>query len=798
MAKTQAKAGYSAKDITVLEGLEPVRLRPGMYIGSTGIQGLHHLVYEVVANSVDEALAGYNDSVEITIHPDNSMTVADRGRGIPVDEVEGTGTSALEIVLTKLHAGGKFGGEGYKVSGGLHGVGVSVVNALSEWLIATVEVGGKVYRQEFVRGAPQGPMQEIGTSTETGTTISFLPDSEIFDETEFHAGTLLSRLRETAFLTKGLRIKFSDERVDGEVTEFHYEGGIRDFVSYINESKDIAHKHVVYFESATDQGEVEVAMQWNNSYQESVFSFANNVNTHEGGSHLSGFKAALTRTLNDYARAKGLLKEKEDNLDGEDVREGLAAVISVKLGEPQFEGQTKTKLGNPWVRGLVEQAVNQKLAEFFEENPTDARAVINKAISAARARQAARKAREMTRRKSALESMSLPGKLADCSINDPEAAELFIVEGDSAGGSAKMGRDRTYQAILPLRGKIINTEKNRINKVLSNNEIQAMITAIGSGFGDEFDLEKLRYHRVIVMTDADVDGSHIRTLILTFIYRQMPELIEQGHVYIAVPPLYKVKMGSQEFYFEKDAQLEELLARERIPNAEITSRDGETVKLTEAKWGRISSALQQYEGYYARLRSDFSAPAAELMVLHRLVEHEIESPGDIQAAIDAITDNGYSLSIVDHAEEVLRVRIIETETSAAHNVAVPVELLASPIYAKLRQAYNRLVDIVGHPPFTVRVGKENEVAETFDALRERVLDAAKHGISLSRFKGLGEMNAEQLWETTMDPAKRLLMRVDVEDASAADLMFSKLMGDAVEPRREFIEQNAKDVKFLDV
>jgi DNA gyrase subunit B len=798
MAKTQAKAGYSAKDITVLEGLEPVRLRPGMYIGSTGARGLHHLVYEIVDNAVDEALAGYNDSVAVTIHPDNSVTVVDRGRGVPVDEIPGTGVSALEVILTKLHAGGKFGGDGYKVSGGLHGVGASVVNALSDWLIATVELNGKVYRQEFARGVPQGPMEEIGTTTESGTTISFLPDASIFDETDFHAATLVSRLREMAFLTKGLRMTFVDERVDGETVEFHYEGGIKDFVSYINESKDIAHKHVVYFESATDQGEVEVAMQWNNSYQESVFSFANNINTHEGGSHLSGFKAALTRTLNDYARSKGLLKEKEDNLDGEDVREGLAAVISVKLTDPQFEGQTKTKLGNPWVRGLVEQAVHQKLAEFFEENPTDARAVTNKAISAARARQAARKAREMTRRKSALESMSLPGKLADCSINDPSAAELFIVEGDSAGGSAKMGRDRTYQAILPLRGKIINTEKNRINKVLSNNEIQAMITAIGTGFGDEFDLEKLRYHRVIVMTDADVDGSHIRTLILTFLYRQMPELIEQGHVYIAVPPLYKVKIGSQEYYFEKDAQLEELLARDRIPNVEITSRDGDTLKLTEAKWGRVSSALQQYEGYYARLRSDFSAAAAELMVVHRLVEHEIETPQDIQSAIDAIADNGYALSIVDKNEDSLRVRVIETETSAAHNVAVPVELLGSPIYAKLRQAYNRLVDIVGQPPFTVRVGKENEVAESFDALRERVLDAAKQGIALSRFKGLGEMNAEQLWETTMDPAKRLLMRVDVEDASAADLMFSKLMGDAVEPRREFIEQNAKDVKFLDV
>src|SRR5829696_5254413 len=432
MTKTPAKAAYSAKDITVLEGLEPVRLRPGMYIGSTGARGLHHLVYEVVDNAVDEAMGGHNDSVEVTIHPDNSVTVRDRGRGIPVDDVPEQGISALEVVLTKLHAGGKFGGDGYKVSGGLHGVGVSIVNALSEWLIASVERDGKVYRQEFARGAPQGPMEVVGKTKETGTTISFLPDSEIFDETEYSSATLLARLREMAFLTRGLRITFTDERADaGEPVEFLYEGGVK------------------------------VAMQWNNSYLESVFSFANNINTHEGGSHLSGFKSALTRTLNDYARSKGLLKEKEDNLDGEDVREGLAAVISVKLTNPQFEGQTKTKLGNPWVRGLVEQSVNQKLAEFLEENPTDARQIITKAVSAARARQAARKARELTRRKSALENSSLPGKLADCSIKDPESAELFIVEGDSAGGSAKMGRDRTYQAILPLRGKVINSEKNR-------------------------------------------------------------------------------------------------------------------------------------------------------------------------------------------------------------------------------------------------------------------------------------------------------------------------------------------------
>src|SRR5829696_1065575 len=749
------EATYTAKDITVLEGLEPVRLRPGMYIGSTGPRGLHHLVNEVVDNAVDEAMAGYNDSVAVTIHPDNSVTVRDRGRGIPVDDVPEQGISALEVVLTKLHAGGKFGGDGYKVSGGLHGVGVSIVNALSEWLIASVERDGKVYRQEFARGAPQGPMEVVGKTKETGTTISFLPDSEIFDETEYSSATLLARLREMASLTRGLRITFTDERADaGEPVEFLYEGGIKDFVAYVNESKDIVHKHIVYFSAATEQGEVEVAMQWNNSYQESVFSFANNINTHEGGSHLSGFKSALTRTLNDYARSKGLLKEKEDNLDGEDVREGLAAVISVKLMDPQFEGQTKTKLGNPWVRGLVEQSVNQKLAEFLEENPTDARQVISKAVSAARARQAARKARELTRRKSALEGMSLPGKLADCSINDPEAAELFIVEGDSAGGSAKMGRDRTYQAILPLRGKIINSEKNRINKVLSNNEIQAMITAIGTGIGDEFD--------------------------------------------IAVPPLYRVKLAGRESYFEKDAQLEDLLARERIPTLEITDRDGTTVKVSEARWARFSKELAQYEGYFARLRSDFGHGAAALMIQHRLVEHEIESPDDVDAAVAAIAPNGYELSVLERGEDGFQVRLVETETSAARIITIPAELLASPIYVNLRKAYNRLLEVVGAPPFTVTIGKERDLAETYDALRAKVLDAAKQGIQVSRFKGLGEMNAEQLWETTMDPAKRLLVRVDVEDASAADLLFSKLMGDQVEPRRLFIEENARNVKFLDV
>ena len=793
------QASYSAKDITVLEGLEPVRLRPGMYVGSTGPRGLHHLVFEVVDNSVDEALAGRADRIEVTIHPDDSITVSDNGSGIPVDPMPEQGNRpALEIVLTKLHAGGKFGGDGYKVSGGLHGVGVSVVNALSEWLVAEVRRDGKIWRQEFRRGEPTGDMETVGIGRETGTTISFLADQEIFEELEWSAQTLQQRLRETAFLSKGLRIVLVDERAEGERVEFQYQGGIRDFVTYVNSTKDPVHGHIVYFEGTTEQGEVEVAMQWNTSYVESVFSFANNINTHEGGAHLSGFKGALTGTLNKYARDKGLLKEKEESLEGEDVREGLAAIVAVRLREPQFEGQTKTKLGNPWVRGLVEQAMNQKLAEFLEENPADAKAIVQRAIAASRARHAARKARELTRRKSALESGSLPGKLADCSIRDPESAELFIVEGDSAGGSAKMGRDRTYQAILPLRGKIINTEKNRINKVLSNTEIQAMITAIGTGIGDELDIAKLRYHRVIVMTDADVDGSHIRTLILTFLYRHMPELIERGHVYIAVPPLYLVKLGNQELYFEKDAQLEELLVRERVGSIDVAPRSGEPIKLTEARWGRFVRTLAEFDGWSARLRSDFGAAPADLVVTHRLVESDLTTGEEVEAALAAIGDNGYSLTVLERDDSALKIKVIEIETSAARHVRLPLELLASPIYASVRRLYARLAEVVGLPPFELRHGRKSAVAHTFNQLRSAALDLAKEGIQISRFKGLGEMNDIQLWETTMDPARRLLIRVEVEDASAADHLFSVLMGDQVEPRREFIEQNARDVRFLDV
>jgi DNA gyrase subunit B len=791
---------YTAKDITVLEGLEPVRLRPGMYIGSTGLRGLHQLVHELLDNAVDEALAGRNERIEVTLHPDHSVTVQDWGSGIPVDVMPEQGLPALTVVLTKLHAGGKFGGEGYKVSGGLHGVGVSVVNALSEHFVAEVRRDGTVYRQAFERGEPTGDMEVVGKMAKddpTGTTVTYLPDSEIFEELDIEAGALTQRLRETAFLTKGLHIKLVDERAGGKTAEFHYEGGIRDFVSYINDAKDAIHKHIVYFEGETEQGSVEVAMQWNSSYQESVYTFANNVNTIEGGSHLSGFRSALTRTLNAKAQELKLLK-KEESLDGEDVREGLAAVVSVKLQNPQFEGQTKTKLGNPGIEGLVQTTVNSSLSRFLEENPQDAKAICNKAIAAMRARLAARKARELTRRKSALDGSSLPGKLADCSIRDPAAAELFIVEGDSAGGSAKSGRDRTYQAILPLRGKIINSEKNRINKVLSNNEIQAMITAIGTGIGDEFDIEGLRYHRVIVMTDADVDGSHIRTLVLTFLYRHMRELFEYGHVYIAVPPLYKVKLGKQEFYFEKDSQLEELLVRERFGELQVHDRGGTEVKLTEARWKRFTGALAEFEGWSARLRADFGPHAADLVVGHRLVELDLATPAAAEKAIAALPPNGYKLSVLERDESGLQVKVVEEETSAAHTVGISADLLASPIYANLRRAYEKLVEVVGPPPFSLALGKETATAETFSELRHEALELGKESVKpLSRYKGLGEMNPEQLWETTMDPQKRLLVRVDVEDASAADQLFSMLMGDQVEPRRIFIEENAKDA-FLDV
>ncbi len=645
---------YTSGEITVLRGLDPVRKRPGMYIGSTGPRGLHHLVYEVVDNSVDEALAGHCDHITVTIHPDNSITVVDNGRGIPVDEHPEEKRPAAEVVLTVLHAGGKFGeGGGYKVSGGLHGVGVSVVNALSAHLHLHVARDGFEWDQDYERGAPQGDLVKGKESKETGTTISFSPDPEIFAEIDYDYSTLAERMRETAFLTRGLRIDIEDERSGGQKESFMYEGGIVDFVHHLNENKDALHRKTVFFENETDDGAVEVAMQWNSSYQESIFTFANNINTHEGGSHLSGFRSALTRTINAYGREKGLLKEKDPNLSGEDVREGLTAVISVKLAEPQFEGQTKTKLGNPPVEGLVKETVNRKLGEFLEENPTDARRIVSKSVDAARARDAARKARDLTRRKSALENSTLPGKLADCSVKDPRDAELFIVEGDSAGGSAKQARDRSTQAVLPLKGKILNVEKSRIDKVLSNIEIQALITAIGTGVHEEFDIEDARYHKLILATDADVDGAHIRTLALTFLYRQMPELIDAGFVYIAKPPLYRVKQGNRGRYVEKESELEEYLLSDRLETYGIVDSEGKETKLTAARWQRFNRKLKEYEGWYDALRAlhgseliaflsesqVLDAGAGSLAAVRKLIEGD--DPETEPFETELVSDSGY-------------------------------------------------------------------------------------------------------------------------------------------------------------
>ncbi len=794
---------YGAKDITVLEGLEAVRKRPGMYIGSTGPRGLHHLVYEVVDNSVDEALAGHCDSVRVVLHPDNSCTVADNGRGIPVETMAKEQRPAAEVVLTVLHAGGKFGdGGGYKVSGGLHGVGVSVVNALSERLHLQISRDGYVWSQDYERGKPMTELSKGEPTKEHGTQITFLPDLEIFEEIGFDFDTLAERLRETAFLTRGLRIELVDERGATNSVVFKYDGGIEDFVRHLNENKDELHRKVIYFEgSDQEDGEVELAMQWNSSYQESIFSFANNINTHEGGTHLSGFRSALTRTLNAYARNKGLLHEKKDeNLAGEDVREGLTAVISVKLHDPQFEGQTKTKLGNPPIRGLVEETVNRKLAEYFEENPTDARRIINKAIEASRARDAARKARDLTRRKSALENSTLPGKLADCSVKDPSLAEIFVVEGDSAGGSAKQARDRNTQAVLPLRGKIINVEKSRIDKVLANNEIQALITAIGTGVHDEFDIEGARYHKIVMATDADVDGAHIRTLVLTFLYRQMPELIDAGFVYIAKPPLYRVKQGNQETYLERESELEELLLRDKLEDFELTDANGETKKLTASRWQAYVRRSKEYEGWGSSLQAEFGHEVVRFLEESNLLDEGVSSVDAAAKLLRADAPEGatFDTEVLEASDSLLVVKALERKSGLARTHRLPAELFSNYDYRKFVEVHEALLKQVGRPPFEIQFGGRRNVALSFQALRGAVLELARHGVQLTRFKGLGEMNANQLRETTMDPASRTLARVTLEDATAADQIFSMLMGDQVAPRRAFIEAHAKEVRFLDV
>ena len=796
-------SSYSAKDITVLEGLEAVRKRPGMYVGSTGPRGLHHLVYEVVDNSVDEAIAGHAKRVTVTLHPDNSCTVTDDGRGIPVERHPKLRKPAAEVVLTTLHAGGKFGdGGGYKVSGGLHGVGVSVVNALSERLHLEVWRDGHVWEQDYERGKPVRKFKKGRPVKTTGTTITFIPDLEIFEDIEFDFDTLAERLRETAFLTRGLKVELIDERGGGQKVEFLYKGGIADFVKHLNESKDPLHRKIIYLEGETDEGQVEVAMQWNSSYQESTFSFANNINTHEGGTHLSGFRSALTRTLNAIARNRNLLKDKDENLSGEDVREGLTAVVSVKLSDPQFEGQTKTKLGNPPIEGLVKEVVNRQLGDFLEEHPADARRILSKAVDAARAREAARKARDLTRRKSALENSMLPGKLADCTVKDPALAELFIVEGDSAGGSAKQGRDRNTQAVLPLRGKIINVEKSRIDKVLSNTEIQALITAIGTGVHDELKVEDLRYHKVVLMTDADVDGAHIRTLVLTFLYRQMPELIEQGYVYIAKPPLYKVKNGSREIYVERESELEDLLLEDKLEEFEVADSEGKKRKLNQRRWQDFNRHLKVVEGWSSTLRAEFGHEAIDFISDAQLVGSGAKTMAAAAKLFKARDpkDAPYETKLLEQKPSHLAVKGTHRRSGLARDHELPKELFESQAFKELVDTYAKVVSVIGKPPFVVTLGEREAEAESFSVLRREILDLARHGITLSRFKGLGEMNPEQLRETTMDPETRTLQRVSIDEAAATGLeqTFSDLMGDKVEPRKEFIERHARDVRFLDV
>jgi DNA gyrase subunit B len=797
------QSSYDAQDITVLEGLEAVRRRPGMYIGSTGPRGLHHLVYEVVDNSVDEALAGNCTEVKVTIHPDNSVTVVDNGRGIPVAIMAKEQRPAVEVVLTVLHAGGKFGdGGGYKVSGGLHGVGVSVVNALSESLRVEIRRDGYVWRQTYERGTPLGDLERGEKSTETGTTISFLPDAEVFETLDIDFKTIEERMRDTAFLTRGLRITIVDERAGGHTVEFQYDGGIVDFVAYLNENKEPIHKKVVFFEGESDEGAVEVAMQWNSSYQESVFSFANNINTIEGGAHLSGFRSALTSALNRYAHDHGELREKDDNLTGEDVREGLTAVISAKLTDPQFEGQTKTKLGNPGMQSFVQSVVYARLMEFLEENPQDARAVIRKAVSAAQARSAARKARDLTRRKSALENSTLPGKLADCSVKDPSLAELFVVEGDSAGGSAVSARDRSTQAILPLRGKILNVEKSRIDKVLANTEIQALITAVGTGVRDEFDLSRAHYHKIVLLTDADVDGAHIRTLALTLLFREMQPLIEAGYVYIAKPPLYRLTRGQKHRYIERESDLEDILLGDKFEKLEIHDRHGKSFKLTESRWKRLTRLLKQYEGWASALRAAHGQGVVSFMQEARLLEEQIVDSAALIRHVSSEESNGdghaYKLKLIAEEPDEIVIRTFEEKSGLASTHHLRRAALDATEYHRLADVHRDLVALTGEPPFTVRLGDTSSDAATFEELRDQVLTIAQRGIDYYRFKGLGEMDAEELRETTMDPETRTLVQVTMEDAASADLVFSMLMGDQVEPRRAFIEENARLVTNLDV
>jgi DNA gyrase subunit B len=799
---------YDSRNIRVLQGLEAVRKRPAMYIGGTGAPGLHHLVYEVVDNSVDEAIAGYCENIRVTIHGDNSVTVVDDGRGIPVDTHPVEKVSAAEVVMTKLHAGAKFDKGSYKVSGGLHGVGVSVVNALSEWLELEVRREGHVYTQRYLRGVPESPLQRLGTTKRVGTTVTFKPDAEIFTETtEYSFDTLSVRLRELAFLNRGLRIVIEDER-DDRTHEFHYEGGIESFVTYLSQNKSVLHPQPVYIKGERDNIHLEIALQYNDGYSENIFSFVNTINTIEGGTHLSGLKSALTRTVNSYASEHALLKDVKENLSGEDVREGLTGVISIQVPEPQFEGQTKAKLGNSEVKGIVETIINEQLGIFLEENPPVARKVVEKAITASRARDAARKARDLTRRKGLLESLALPGKLADCSERDPARSELYLVEGDSAGGSAKQGRDRNYQAILPLRGKILNVEKARFDKMLNSQEILTLITALGMGIGqDDFDVEKARYHKIIIMTDADVDGSHIRTLLLTFFFRHMRPAVERGYLYIAQPPLYKVKRGQSEMYLKNQVAFDDYIleiATEKLRLLDLQNGDG----IGGGQLAALVRRVQTFEQLLSRLeRRRNDARVLRQVVLHGgLVLPLLRDPAQttrflqtLQEALQQQYGDIIHETRIEWDEEhnCFQIIIVTRDNGSTRTTVVDHALLASQDLRDLR-ALARLLDDLGAPPYTLRNGGAELVTESFGELLEAVGAAGKKDLSIQRYKGLGEMNPTQLWDTTMDPERRTLLQVTIEDAVEADYIFTTLMGDQVDPRKAFIEKHAREVVNLDI
>jgi DNA gyrase subunit B len=806
---------YDSTSIKVLEGLEAVRLRPAMYIGSTGEAGLHHLVYEIVDNSVDEALAGYCTEISVTIRSDNSVTVQDNGRGIPVDIKEEYGVSAAEIVMTKLHAGGKFDTNSYKVSGGLHGVGVSCVNALSEsleleiWHPVPGQDNGTSYTwvQEYERGVPKGPLERKGKAgRKTGTKITFKPDPTIMDATEFSFDILSQRLRELAFLNKGLKITLTDERVDPPKShEFFYSGGIAEFVKHLNKGKTVLHEKPIYFEGMREMPNggtltMEVALQYNDGYSENLFSFANNINTVDGGSHLSGFRSALTRTINFYGQQAGLFKDVKENLTGDDVREGLTAVVSVKLPQPQFEGQTKGKL-NSDIGGFVVQFVNENLGEYFDKNPAVMKRIVSKAIDASRAREAARKARDLTRRKGALDSGGLPGKLADCQEKDPERCELFLVEGESAGGTAKMGRDRRYQAILPLKGKILNVEKARTDRMLSHEEIRAMITALGTGIREDFDISKLRYNKVIIMTDADVDGSHIRTLLLTFFYRQMADLIGRGNVYVAQPPLYRIKKGKSEKYIKDEKEfLREILRRATENMAvEIGPADGATQRLEGAELRSFLNQLDEYQQHFHRVERKLRDP--RIVEILSDPELKIDSKADFadQANLKPIVAglNAIQMQPELKFDEEHSMWSVSYHDSANAERVIGVDLASLPEYRRLRAVAKQIAKY-NRPPFAAVKESTRQVLPDWRELLEFFKAEGMRDASVQRYKGLGEMNAEQLWETTMNAATRTLLQVRSEDAVEANEIFTTLMGEDVENRRKFIEENALDVRNLDV